>query len=41
MIVFFILSWVFELPQMDPKRYTKTCKWARCKSQHLSLKINP
>ena len=26
MIVFFMLSWVFELPQTDPKRYTKTRK---------------
>jgi hypothetical protein len=32
---------VFELPQMDPKRYTKACKLTECMSQHLSLRTSP
>jgi hypothetical protein len=28
-------------PKMDPKKYTKACRWAGCMAQSISFKMGP
>jgi hypothetical protein len=36
-----MLFWGIWAPQIDPKRFTKAAKGARCMAQYLGLKIRP